>query len=98
MTSGARDNAKPDSKLIAALRKARALLVQDARGMPIISAAPSSPYERRLMRLGLLAPDIQRDILAGRQPPALNLERLIHGDVPLGWCAQRAALGFAPQH
>ncbi len=98
VTSGARDNAKPDPKLIAALRKARALIVQDARGMPIISAAPPSPYERRLMRLGLLAPDIQRDILAGRQPPALNLERLIHGEVPIAWSAQRAALGFAPRH
>ena len=93
---GMRDGAAPDQTLIAALRKGRAMLNLDARGMPVVGSAPASPYERRLLRLGLLAPDIQRAILAGRQPRSLNLERLIHGDLPSAWSAQREALGFAP--
>lgn len=93
---GMRDGADPDDILIAALRKARALLARDASGLPIISTAPTSPYERRLLGIALLAPDIQRAILDGRQPRTLNLERLIHNDIPLGWREQRKALGFAP--
>ena len=81
---------------IAALRKARSLLSRDACGLPVMGSAPTSPYERRLLRLGLLAPDIQQAILAGRQPRSLNLERLIHGDVPIAWSAQRVELGFTP--
>ena len=91
---GASDGTDPDATLIAALRKARALLAKDAHGLPVIESAPGSPYERKILSLGLLAPDIQRAILDGRQPAALNLERLIHGDIPLGWAQQRQLLGF----
>lgn len=93
---GVHDGADPDEVLIAALRKARALLARDASGLPVISTAPTSPYERRLLGIALLAPDIQRTILDGCQPRTLNLERLIHGDIPLGWAEQRRTLGFAP--
>jgi site-specific DNA recombinase len=60
----------------------------------MVSAAPASPYERRLLRLAFLAPDIQQAILAGLQPRSLNLEQLIHSDLPSAWPAQRRALGF----
>ena len=53
------------------------------------------------LTLSLLAPEIQQAIPAGRQPRSLNLERLIHGDVPaqLGGAAkcariQRSALSL----
>jgi len=40
------------------------------------------------MRLAFLSPSIQRDILAGRQPPRLRLEDLIRVQIPLCWKAQ----------
>ena len=92
---GVHDGTDPDEVLITALRKARALLAKDTNGLPLISTAPSSPYERRLLGIALLAPDIQRAILDGRQPRTLNLERLVHGNIPLGWAEQRKSLGFA---
>ncbi|MFC4295987.1 recombinase family protein [Novosphingobium tardum] len=93
--AGARMQTCPDAILIGALRKAHAMLERDPRGQPIMTTAPASPYERRLLRLAFLAPDIQQAILAGRQPRSLNLEQLIHRGVPLAWSAQRAMLGFS---
>ncbi len=49
----------------------------------------------RVMRLGLLAPDIVEAILDGRQPvelTAASLKRI--GELPNSWRAQRKALGF----
>lgn len=46
------------------------------------------------MPLAFLAPDIQRSILEGRQPPGLTLKRLISGEIPLNWAEQRAMFGF----
>lgn len=48
-----------------------------------------------ILRLALLAPDIQQAILAGRQPPAFNLERFKKITVPLAWSKQRKLLGFS---
>ncbi|MEO0419067.1 MAG: recombinase family protein [Pseudomonadota bacterium] len=87
---------QPDAVLISALRKAHAMLMTK-RGMPLIKTAPSSPYDRAILRLAFLAPDIQRAILDGRQPRHLNLEALRKLDIPLAWSAQRKALGFAEQ-
>ena len=42
--------------------------------MPIIAAAPQSLYGRRILQLAFLAPQIQRDILAGRQLNHSKLE------------------------
>jgi DNA invertase Pin-like site-specific DNA recombinase len=92
--AGQPDASDHDTILITALRKAHAMIARDGQGQPIISAAPTSPYERRLLRLAFLAPDIQQAILAGRQPPSLNLEQLIHHDLPLAWSRQREMLGF----
>ncbi len=85
---------QPDLVLIAALRKAHAIL-RTERGMPMIDGSPRSPYDRFILGLAFLAPDIQRAILDGRQPPHLNLESLKAIDLPLAWSKQREVLGFA---
>ena len=85
---------RPDRTLIAGLRRAHAL-VRRERGLPILTTAPASRYERELLRLAFLAPDLQRDILAGHQPPTLTLEKLRHMDIPLCWRQQRRALGWS---
>jgi hypothetical protein len=54
---------------------------------------PASAYNRRMMRLALLAPDIQRAVLAGRQGPRFNLEFFMSREIPLGWDDQRRLLG-----
>lgn len=38
------------------------------KGMPVIDTAPDSNYDHKILRRAFIAPDIQRDILAGRQP------------------------------
>ena len=96
ITAGQPDATDHDTTLIAALRKAHAMVGRDDRGMPMIETAPTSPYERRILRFAFLAPDIQRAILAGRQPRSLNLEQLIHQDLSIAWSEQRKMLGFAP--
>jgi DNA invertase Pin-like site-specific DNA recombinase len=82
---------QPDPILIAALRKAHRMIRRE-RGLPLVDAAPHSPYDRRILRLAFLAPDIQQGILAGHQPPYLNLEALRHIDLPLDWQKQREVL------
>ncbi len=75
--------------LIRALRAAHAMLEHDAAGEPVIEAIPASPYHRRLLRLAFLAPDLQRAILAGRQPPGLTLKHLLEQRPPLLWSEQK---------
>ena len=84
---------QPDPVLISALRKAHAML-RTERSMPLIDAAPRSPYDRFILGLAFLAPDIQRAIIEGRQPAHLNLESLKAIDLPLAWSKQRELLGF----
>ena len=84
---------QPDPVLISALRKAHAML-RTVRGMPVMDTAPDSPYDRNILRLAFLAPDIQRAIFAGRQPLDLNLEAVKKIKIPLAWSQQRKALGF----
>ncbi|GAA0273282.1 hypothetical protein GCM10009127_12150 [Alteraurantiacibacter aestuarii] len=90
---GATPAAQPDRVLIAALRKAHAML-RTERGLPILGASPSSPYDRGILRLAFLAPDIQQAILDGRQPYHLNLEVLRNIALPLSWSRQREVLRF----
>ena len=91
---GLKDSTVHDTTLIAALRKAHAMLEQDQRGQPLVVTSPTSLYDRRRLRLAFLAPDIQQAILAGRQPRSLNLEQMIHQDLPIAWSKQREMLGF----
>ena len=87
-------NHRRDPAMIGALRKASAMLGKDDQAMPVLAAAPESPYLRKLVQLAFLAPDIQRDILSGRQPHHLTLEHLIHMDLPCSWSEQRAVLDW----
>jgi len=52
---------------------------------------PDTAYDRKLVRLAFLAPDIQRAILAGEQSPSLSLARLLHEPIPTDWADQRRA-------
>jgi hypothetical protein len=45
------------------------------------------------MRLAFLAPDLKQAILDGRLPPGLSLQRLMRGELPVSWEAQRRLLG-----
>ena len=91
---GKRQPRERDKTLIAALRRAHTMVDKD-RGMPLATYASASPYERRVQRLAFLAPDIQRAIIDGAQPPRLNLERLAKSELPLSWKEQREKLGFS---
>ena len=86
--------AQPDRALVAALRRAHAMLERDASGMPIVASAPTSLYARRTLSLAFLAPDIQRDILAGTLPARINLEALLQLEIPHDWNDQRRILGW----
>jgi hypothetical protein len=48
------------------------------RGIPMVQAAPKSPYGRRILCLVFLASNLQGDIIAGLHPPGLNLKRLMN--------------------
>ena len=92
--SEARMPTRYDPVLIRALRQAHKLTAAMGRCLTdgalddIRGKAPTNPYERRLCRLAFLAPDLQRSIMEGCQPPGINLERLIHHPIPLSWCSQ----------
>ena len=85
---GATLNLEPGERVIDQSRKSLAVL------LPLARTAPDSPYDRNILRLAFLAPDIQRDIMAGLQPRGLNLERLRKTSLPLAWPEQRKALGW----
>ncbi len=82
-----------DPVLIKALRAAHALLTPSADRVPHLVDAPTAAYQRRLVRLAFLAPEIQAAILDGRQPAGLTLDRLIRAPLPCSWAAQMAAFG-----
>jgi len=92
--------AKPrhDDALIKALSRAYEWREWIERGeiSNIEGLAKRAGQERRhahsLLKLSFLAPDIQRDILAGRQPKGLTLSGLVDADLPLAWAEQRTLL------
>jgi len=92
--------AKPrhDHALIKALSRAHEWREWIERGeiSNIEGLAKRAGQERRhahsLLKLSFLAPDIQRDILAGRQPKGLTLSTLVDADLPLAWAEQRTLL------
>jgi DNA invertase Pin-like site-specific DNA recombinase len=89
-----------DRTLIAALRRAHAELrnhgihlrasdgtLEQARGI-------DDPRLRRIATLAFLAPDIQKAILEGRQPPGLTLADLLGVPRVCAWVTQKTKLGF----
>lgn len=57
----------------------------------------SHSYVCRVLRLNLLAPDIRRAILDGRQPKGLRVIDIL-SPFPLIWEEQRRHLGFTETH
>ena len=77
-----------DAVLINALRTAHSMVQQTRSGAPLVENVPGPRYQRRLLRLAFLSPEIQRAILAGCQPAGLRLEDLVRNSMPTDWDAQ----------
>ena len=73
---------RPDKTLIRALRTAHAMVTADRSGHSVLTALPEKSWQRRLIRLAFLAPDLQDPILEGRQPESVNLTALMEGEFP----------------
>jgi DNA invertase Pin-like site-specific DNA recombinase len=91
--------AKIDRVLVKGLQSSQRLVEEMTRttaadGSRREIRTPASTYNRMLCNVAFLAPDIQRAILEGRQPPGFNLQQLLYGTIPLAWVDQRAAFGF----
>jgi hypothetical protein len=90
--------ARPDETLIRALARARRwnrmLETGSYRSAQEIADAEKigRSFVSRLLRLTLLAPDIQEAILKGRQPKGMQLEELTRG-MPAEWEEQRQLFG-----
>ena len=93
LIAGVERHVRKDRILIGALKRAHAMLDNDRHG-PRLDRAPASQHARRIAALALLAPDIQRDILEGRQPVELTLEALTAADLPPLWEDQRRIFGW----
>jgi site-specific DNA recombinase len=85
-------------KLIATARAAWTVMLA-AGDSPLATVAAAQGYSINhftlLLRLATLAPCIVQAIMEGRQPIALNRQRLATiSSLPIDWVGQRAALGF----
>jgi hypothetical protein len=88
---------RPDETLIRALARAHRWkrLIEEGTYRPAGEIAEAEKIDRsyinRLLRLTLLAPDIQEAILDGRQPKGMQLEELTRA-MPVAWEEQRSRL------
>jgi DNA invertase Pin-like site-specific DNA recombinase len=96
LVAGDQSGPSPNPTLNRALRQAYALLGRHDAGASSIMTVPTSTYQRRLLCLAFLAPDIQEAILTGRQPLGLTLNDLMDRNLPPVWPNQRKTLGFPP--
>ncbi len=86
---------RPDPTLIKALKTAHRLLGDVGGsaiaepGQALLQASPVVPYERNMLRLAFLAPDLQTQILEGRQPAGLTFQRFLAASLPPAWEDQR---------
>jgi hypothetical protein len=101
INGGARASCKTDQSLLRTVARAHCWFDDLVRGRSMIEIARrdgvGKQYVSRLIRLAFLAPELVERIVAGRQPPELTAQALRTGrlDVPVGWAAQKRALGFA---
>ncbi len=65
------------------------MIRSDRAGRPINMDVPRNPHGRQILKLGFLAPDIQRSITEGTQPASLILEQLKQSELPICWKKQR---------
>lgn len=56
------------------------------------AAAPATQHDRQVCRLAFMAPELQRQILAGHQPPGMGLRHILKSQMPLAWADQKAWL------
>lgn len=56
------------------------------------AVAPATQHDRQVCRLAFLAPELQREILTGKQPLGLTLRRMLKSQMPLAWADQKAWL------
>lgn len=56
------------------------------------AVAPPTQHDRQVCRLAFMAPEIQRQILTGRQPPGLALRQVLKAPMPLAWADQKVWL------
>jgi DNA invertase Pin-like site-specific DNA recombinase len=88
----------PDRTMLRALARAHGWAADLRAGKPLGEIAATSrhsdSYIRTRAQLAFLAPDIQKAILNGRQPPELTLERIIRKPIPLDWNLQARLYGF----
>ena len=88
---------RPDETLIRALARAHRWkrMLEEGTRASVSEIAEAEKIDRsyvnRLLRLTLLAPDIQEAILDGRQPKGMQLEELTRA-MPMAWDEQRARL------
>ena len=102
INGGARASCKTDQSLLRAVARAHCWfddLVSGRCGSMVEIAGCNGvgkQYVSRLIRLAFLAPEMVERIVAGRQPPELTAQALRTGgfDIPVGWAAQKRALGF----
>ncbi len=94
-TPGEPTVARRDPSLIRALRLAHKVAGQlgwraiDGSLDTLSAKVPANPYQRKVVRLAYLAPDLQQRILDGRQGDAISLDRLFFQPLPLAWAEQR---------
>src|SRR5512147_1705143 len=90
---------RPDETLIRALARAhrwkRSIEYGTYRSAAEIAEAEgvTRSFVSRMLRLTLLAPDIQEAILEGGQPKAMQLEELTRA-MPSGWAEQRESVAI----
>ena len=94
------DNTNYDYRLITAIT--RAYKLQQKMNKNPEQTISSLAYEEnltrgylgRLLRLNMLAPDIVKAILDGKQPKDLRLIDFLRKDIPLLWDEQKKKFGF----
>ena len=101
INGGARASCKTDQSLLRAVARAHCWFDDLVSGRSMVEIAKCNgvgkQYVSRLIRLAFLAPEMVERIVEGRQPPELTAQSLQAGrfDIPVGWAAQKRALGFA---
>jgi site-specific DNA recombinase len=101
INGGARASCKTDQSLLRAVARAHCWFDDLVSGRSMVEIAKCNgvgkQYVSRLIRLAFLAPETVERIVEGRQPPELTAQSLQAGrfDIPVGWAAQKRALGFA---
>lgn len=55
----------------------------------VLASVPGTQHDRQVARLALMSPDLQLQILTGRQPEDLKLRQILKAPMPLAWVDQR---------